>query len=108
MAEEERGAAGVAALAEANAPVFETLVRMTLDTFGRSGPDQETCLLARIAALVTVDASAHGKDDRPGLTSGSGRLAHPGPKAPLPNALRPRTQTTPNRRSNGQLCESRL
>lgn len=82
MAEEERGAAGVAALAEANAPGFETLVRMTLDTFGRSGPDQGTCLLARIAALVTIDASAHGKADRPGLTSGSGRLAHPGPKAP--------------------------
>lgn len=163
MAEEERGAAGVAALAEANAPVFETLVRMTLDTFGRSGLDQETCLLARIAALVAIDASAPsyllnigtaaevgvpmekirgtlvaiaprggqrprrvrrprhqrrvragplrekgGKDDRPGLTSGSGRLAHPGPKAPLSHALRPRTQTTPNRRSNGQLCESRL
>ncbi|MFD9422383.1 MULTISPECIES: carboxymuconolactone decarboxylase family protein [unclassified Streptomyces] len=58
MAEEEKGAGGIAALAEANAPVFETLVRMTLDTFERSGLDQETYLLARIAALVAVDASA--------------------------------------------------
>ncbi|GGS89379.1 hypothetical protein [Streptomyces violaceus] len=39
MAEQGTGAAGVAALAEANAPVFETLVQMTLDTFERSGLD---------------------------------------------------------------------
>jgi 4-carboxymuconolactone decarboxylase len=58
MAAEQTGAAGVAALAEANAPVFETLVQMTLDTFERSGLDQETYLLARIAALVAMDASA--------------------------------------------------
>ncbi|MGW2835535.1 carboxymuconolactone decarboxylase family protein [Streptomyces sp. NPDC001286] len=58
MAEKGTGAQGVAALAEANAPVFETLVQMTLDTFERSGLDEETYLLARIAALVALDASA--------------------------------------------------
>ncbi|MFF9060407.1 carboxymuconolactone decarboxylase family protein [Streptomyces sp. NPDC101213] len=58
MARKETGAEGVAALAEADAPVFETLVQMTLDTFERSGLDEETYLLARIAALVAMDASA--------------------------------------------------
>nr|WSY50972.1 carboxymuconolactone decarboxylase family protein [Streptomyces sp. NBC_00886] len=58
MPQNETGAEGVAALAEANAPVFETLVQMTLDTFERSGLDEETYLLVRIAALVAMDASA--------------------------------------------------
>jgi 4-carboxymuconolactone decarboxylase len=58
MAEQQTGVGGFAALAEANAPVFETLVKMTLGTFERSGLDQETYLLARIAALVAMDASA--------------------------------------------------
>ncbi|WP_329233903.1 carboxymuconolactone decarboxylase family protein [Streptomyces canus] len=58
MARQETGAGGVAAIAEADAPVFETLLQMTLDTFERSGLDQETYLLARIAALVAMDASA--------------------------------------------------
>ncbi|ELP68427.1 carboxymuconolactone decarboxylase family protein [Streptomyces turgidiscabies] len=57
MADETTGAGGVSALAEADAPVFETLVRMTLDTFERSGLDPETYLLTRIAALVAMDAS---------------------------------------------------
>ncbi|MEU6226814.1 carboxymuconolactone decarboxylase family protein [Streptomyces sp. NPDC047042] len=57
MADEMTGTGGVSALAEADAPVFETLVQMTLDTFERSGLDPETYLLARIAALVAMDAS---------------------------------------------------
>ncbi|MFE9558018.1 carboxymuconolactone decarboxylase family protein [Streptomyces sp. NPDC006692] len=57
MAAETTGTGGVSALAEADAPVFETLVQMTLDTFERSGLDPETYLLARIAALVAMDAS---------------------------------------------------
>ncbi|MCX4907489.1 hypothetical protein [Streptomyces sp. NBC_00878] len=40
MAQKETGAAGVAALAEADAPVFETLVQMTLDTFELSTEDE--------------------------------------------------------------------
>jgi alkylhydroperoxidase/carboxymuconolactone decarboxylase family protein YurZ len=58
MAQKVTGGEGVAALAEANAPVFETIVQMTLNTFERSGLDEETYLLARIAALVAMDASA--------------------------------------------------
>ena len=58
MTQKETGAQGVAALAEANAPVFETIVQMTLNTFERSGLDEEAYLLARIAALVAMDASA--------------------------------------------------
>ena len=57
MTEDFTGASGVAALAEADAPVFETIVRMTLDTFERSGLDPETYLIARIAALVAMDAA---------------------------------------------------
>ncbi|MEV8528220.1 carboxymuconolactone decarboxylase family protein [Streptomyces sp. NPDC052000] len=57
MAAETTGTGGVSALAEADAPVFETLVQMTLDTFERSGLDPETYLLTRIAALVAMDAS---------------------------------------------------
>ncbi|MFF7971423.1 carboxymuconolactone decarboxylase family protein [Streptomyces sp. NPDC007905] len=57
MTEDITGASGVAALAAADAPVFETLVHMTLDTFERSGLDPETYLLARIAALVALDAA---------------------------------------------------
>ena len=58
MTQKETGAQGVAALAEANAPVFETIVQMTLNTFERSGLSEEAYLLARIAALVAMDASA--------------------------------------------------
>jgi 4-carboxymuconolactone decarboxylase len=47
----------VGSLAQADAPVFETIVQMTLDTFERSGLDPETYLLVRIAALVAMDAS---------------------------------------------------
>jgi 4-carboxymuconolactone decarboxylase len=57
MADKTTGTGGVSALAEADAPVFETLVQMTLDTFERSGLDPETYLLTRIAALVAMDAS---------------------------------------------------
>ena len=57
MADVTSGTGGVSALAEADAPVFETLVQMTLDTFERSGLDPETYLLTRIAALVAMDAS---------------------------------------------------
>jgi 4-carboxymuconolactone decarboxylase len=47
----------IGALAEGDAPVFETLVQMTTDTFERSGLDEETYLLLRIAALVAMDAA---------------------------------------------------
>ncbi|WP_113700466.1 carboxymuconolactone decarboxylase family protein [Nonomuraea lactucae] len=57
MTQDTPGAGGVAALAEADAPVFESLVQMTLNTFERSGLDPETYLLARIAALVAMDAA---------------------------------------------------
>jgi 4-carboxymuconolactone decarboxylase len=57
MTENRPDAGGVAALAQADAPVFETIVQMTLNTFERSGLDPETYLLARIAALVAMDAA---------------------------------------------------
>ncbi|MFI6655276.1 carboxymuconolactone decarboxylase family protein [Streptomyces sp. NPDC050523] len=57
MAEKAIGAEGVDAPAEADTPVFDTLVQMTLNAFERSGLDPETYLLARIAALVAMDAS---------------------------------------------------
>lgn len=48
---------GFGALAEADAPVFEELVQMTLNTLERSGLDPEEYILARIAALVALDAA---------------------------------------------------
>lgn len=57
MANGNEGSDGFAALAEAEAPVFEELVQMTLDTFERSGLDPETYVLTRIAALVALDAA---------------------------------------------------
>lgn len=48
---------GVGALAQADAPAFETIVQMTVNTFERSGLDPETYLLVRIAALVAMDAA---------------------------------------------------
>jgi alkylhydroperoxidase/carboxymuconolactone decarboxylase family protein YurZ len=57
MADGTEGAEGFAALAQADAPVFEELVQMTLDTFERSGLDPQTYVLARIAALVALDAA---------------------------------------------------
>jgi alkylhydroperoxidase/carboxymuconolactone decarboxylase family protein YurZ len=39
------------------APLIETLVRMNADTQQRSGLDDRTYLLVRVAALVAVDAT---------------------------------------------------
>ncbi|MEU6257985.1 carboxymuconolactone decarboxylase family protein [Streptomyces sp. NPDC047043] len=57
MAGETTAERNIGNLAAADAPVFETLVQMQLDTFERSGLDTETYLLARIAALVALDAA---------------------------------------------------
>jgi len=57
MAEKTRGADGAGAPGEADTPVFDTLVEMTLNAFERSGLDPETYLLTRIAALVATGAS---------------------------------------------------
>jgi alkylhydroperoxidase/carboxymuconolactone decarboxylase family protein YurZ len=57
MAGETIGAAGAGAPREAEAPVFDTLVQMTMNAFERSGLDPETYLLTRIAALVAMGAS---------------------------------------------------
>src|SRR5262249_25006239 len=45
------------ALAAGDAPVLETLAQMTLDTLERSGLDIETYTVARIAALIEMDAA---------------------------------------------------
>jgi hypothetical protein len=45
------------ALAQGDAPVLETLAQMTVHTLERSGLDEETYLLVRIAALVAMDAA---------------------------------------------------
>ncbi|MEU2747536.1 carboxymuconolactone decarboxylase family protein [Streptomyces collinus] len=57
MTRETIGAEGADAPGEASAPVFDTLVQMTLNAFERSGLDSETYLLTRIAALVAMSAS---------------------------------------------------
>jgi alkylhydroperoxidase/carboxymuconolactone decarboxylase family protein YurZ len=57
MTRETIGAEGADAPGEADAPVFDTLVQMTLNAFERSGLDPETYLLTRIAALVAMGAA---------------------------------------------------
>ena len=47
----------IAAMAEGDRPVLETLTQMTVDTFERSGLDPSTYALVRIAALVALDAA---------------------------------------------------
>jgi alkylhydroperoxidase/carboxymuconolactone decarboxylase family protein YurZ len=42
----------------ADAPVLETLLRMQLDIQARSGLDNRTYLLVRLAALIALDAPA--------------------------------------------------
>ena len=44
-------------LAQGDAKVLETLTQMTLGTLERSGLDEETYMLVRIAALVASDAA---------------------------------------------------
>ncbi|MGY1695602.1 MULTISPECIES: carboxymuconolactone decarboxylase family protein [unclassified Geodermatophilus] len=43
-------------IAQGEAPVLETLLAMNLDALERSGLDDETYLLVRLAALVAMDA----------------------------------------------------
>ena len=43
-------------IAQGDAPVLETLLSMNLDALERSGLDDETYLLVRLAALVAMDA----------------------------------------------------
>jgi 4-carboxymuconolactone decarboxylase len=43
-------------IAEGDAPVLEALLAMNLDALERSGLDDETYLLVRLAALVAADA----------------------------------------------------
>lgn len=43
-------------IAQGDAPVLETLLAMNLDALERSGLDDETYLLVRLAALVAMDA----------------------------------------------------
>lgn len=50
----ERILAGVAA---GEAPVLERVIAMNLDSFERSGLDESTYLLVRLAALVAMDAA---------------------------------------------------
>jgi alkylhydroperoxidase/carboxymuconolactone decarboxylase family protein YurZ len=57
MATETSPQQNLAAIAQGNAPVLETLVQMTVDTLERSGLDPETYALVRIAALVAMDAA---------------------------------------------------
>jgi 4-carboxymuconolactone decarboxylase len=44
-------------IAQGEAPVLETLLEMNLDALERSGLDDETYLLVRLAALVAMDAA---------------------------------------------------
>lgn len=57
MTEQTSAEDQIGALAEGDAPVLETLAQMTLNTMERSGLDMETYMVARIAALVALDAA---------------------------------------------------
>ncbi|MFG2191267.1 carboxymuconolactone decarboxylase family protein [Streptomyces sp. NPDC048639] len=57
MPKEMTAQESIGGLAAGEVPVLETLAQMTVDTFERSGLDVEEYLLARIAALVALDAA---------------------------------------------------
>jgi alkylhydroperoxidase/carboxymuconolactone decarboxylase family protein YurZ len=44
-------------LAAGDAPVLETLAQMTVGTMERSGLDEKTYFLVRLAALIAIDAA---------------------------------------------------
>jgi 4-carboxymuconolactone decarboxylase len=44
-------------IAQGDAPVLETILAMNLDALERSGLDDQTYLLVRLAALVAMDAA---------------------------------------------------
>jgi alkylhydroperoxidase/carboxymuconolactone decarboxylase family protein YurZ len=46
----------LASVAEGNTPVLESVIAMNLDSFERSGLDDSTYVLVRLAALVAMDA----------------------------------------------------
>jgi hypothetical protein len=46
----------ISAIAYGDAPVLETLAQMNLDTLDRSGLDERTYMMVRIAGLVAMDA----------------------------------------------------
>ena len=57
MTEQTSAEAQIGALAAGDAPVLETLAQMTVNTMERSGLDLETYMVARIAALIAIDAA---------------------------------------------------
>jgi alkylhydroperoxidase/carboxymuconolactone decarboxylase family protein YurZ len=57
MTEQTSAEEQIGALAEGDAPVLETLAQMTVNTLERSGLDVETYMVARIAALIALDAA---------------------------------------------------
>lgn len=46
----------LAGLAEGDAPVLQSVIAINLDSFERSGLDESTYVLVRLAALVAMDA----------------------------------------------------
>jgi alkylhydroperoxidase/carboxymuconolactone decarboxylase family protein YurZ len=44
-------------LAQGNAPMLKTLAEMTVNTFERSGLDEQTYALVRLSALIAMDAA---------------------------------------------------
>src|SRR4051812_48152519 len=57
MAKSQDAAESLKGLARGDRKVLETLTKMTADTLERSGLDDETYMLVRIAALVASDAA---------------------------------------------------
>jgi 4-carboxymuconolactone decarboxylase len=57
MTEQTSAEEQIGALAGGDAPVLETLAQMTVNTLERSGLDVETYMVARIAALIALDAA---------------------------------------------------
>ncbi len=57
MTQQESAKENLNSLAQGNAPILDTLAEVTVDTFARSGLDQQTYALVRVAALVDMDAA---------------------------------------------------
>jgi 4-carboxymuconolactone decarboxylase len=57
VTQQESAKENLNSLAQGNAPLLDTLAEVTVDTFARSGLDQQTYALVRIAALVGMDVA---------------------------------------------------
>lgn len=72
MTTQESPEATLSSIAQGDAPVLESLLRMNLDSLEHSGLDAQTYFMVRLAALVAMDAAPVSYALNLGLAADSG------------------------------------